>query len=126
METLQFDFDGDDRLITQRALVRSKLDQITEQVKAARDQQGISVPVFFIVPSSGDAIIAFGTVADPPDDEWGRVNEIVSGIMAEAIGLDRLATREVACAATDQQISPADQDAPIPVPVPIFAGDEAP
>jgi hypothetical protein len=95
----------DDSSVTaHRARVQSKLDQITQQVKAALDQAGVDIPVFFIVPTSGDAIVTFGTIIDPPDHQWKRVSEVVVSVVRQSVGLDQVRCREVICATTSDQL----------------------
>jgi hypothetical protein len=94
---------GDDCVADKRARAVAKLDQIARDSKAALDDQGIDIPVFFVIPSSGDAIATFGTPADPDDEVWGRVSEIVSNIVRHTVGLDRVRCRPAVCATTHDQ-----------------------
>jgi hypothetical protein len=70
----------DDDVATHRARARNLLPQITQQVKRALDNAGISLDVFVMIPSSGDAIATFGTAADPADEVWSRASKIISSI----------------------------------------------
>jgi len=112
--------DRTDDVADHRARVGNLLPEIIEQAKQALADANISLDLFFIVPSSGAAILTIGTVADPPDEVWSRTSEIVSKIVALTIGL---ATRTVACATTAEQgplISPANWPAiPQPIPAPL-------
>jgi hypothetical protein len=89
-----------------RERAAAKLDQIAQQVKKALADAAISIDVFLVVPGSGNAIVTFGTVADPdPDDEeWSAVSAIVSAVVRGAIGLDRSRCRSLACATTHDQV----------------------
>ncbi len=123
METQQIDdFADDGAVVDHRARMRSKLDEIAQQVKAALTEQGLDFDLFFLVPHSGDSLLSFGTMADADDASWGRVDEIVCSVVAQTVGLRRTRTRPVMCTSTDTVAMPI----PILVPPPIFAGGEAP
>ena len=92
--------DGD-AVMVYRARARSLLDEITQQTKQALIDADIDLGIYLLVPSSGEAIVLFGTPGDPLDDEWDRVSEIVSAIVRQSVGVDRTRCRPVACAATD-------------------------
>ena len=93
-----------DDVTTYRARARDLLTEITRQVRQALDDAGISLDVFVMIPSSGDAIATFGTVADPSDETWDRTSKIISSIVGESVGLARTRCREVACASTSEAI----------------------
>jgi hypothetical protein len=128
METQALDdLTDDSEVMAHRTRAASRLDQIAQQVKLTLSEQGIDISLFFIVPSSGDAILPFGTVADPDDVLWERVGEIVADIVGRAVGLDRTRRRPVVCASTDavgdhqtsQSADPAGwPTVPIPIPTP--------
>jgi hypothetical protein len=96
----QDDLTDDKCVAVQRDRAMGMLNQIAQQAKAALDEQGLNISLFFLVPHSGDAIITFGTSDDPSDDEWDRVEEIVGSIVGQSIGLDRVRCRSVASATT--------------------------
>ena len=58
--------DGDE-VTAYRARARTELDQIARQTKQALAEQGLTSTVFFLVPNSGEAVLLFGTPADPDD-----------------------------------------------------------
>lgn len=91
----------DDDVVVHRAQAAAKLDQIAQETKQALIDADIDLGIFFVIPSSGHSIITFGTVSDPPDELWGQVSAVVSTIVRQAVGLDRVRCREVMCAATD-------------------------
>jgi hypothetical protein len=86
---------------TPRERAASKLDQIAQLVRQALMEHGIDVTVFFVVPSSGDAIVTFGTTGNPPDDLWARISDLVNAVVKEAVGVGRLRCRHLVCAGTD-------------------------
>jgi hypothetical protein len=83
-----------------RERATSLLQEIARQIKQALDDAAISLDVFLVVPNSGEAIVTFGTVADPDDKEWTTVSAIVSAVVRRAIGLDRSRCRSLKCATT--------------------------
>ena len=90
----------DDDVMAHRARAKAELVQITQQVRQALNDADIDLDVFLMIPASGDAVATFGTVADPCDELWERVTEIVSSVVGRTVGLDRTRCREVACATT--------------------------
>jgi hypothetical protein len=114
METQEFD--DEDGVMAHRARTSAMLSQITRQAKLALNEQSIDIDLFFVVPHSGDALLTFGTVADPPDALWDQVSEIVSAVVRQSVGLERTRCRPVMCAmtesSTDQQHSPPPNPTP--------------
>jgi hypothetical protein len=78
------------------------LADIARQTKAELIEQGIPFDVFFVVPSSGNAVITFGTTVqpDPTGEQWLVVSRIVASVLQNLIGLDRTRRRELACGTT--------------------------
>jgi hypothetical protein len=97
------DVDDDIDEATYRERAAATIDQIAQQVKKALADAAISIDVFLVVPGSGNAIVTFGTIADPDDEAWKTVSEIVSAVVRRAIGLDRSRCRSLACATTHDQ-----------------------
>lgn len=101
----------DDDVASYRARARNLLSEITRQIRQALDNAGISLDVFVMIPSSGDAIATFGTAADPAVEVWDRASKIISSIVGESVGLARTRCREVACASTGETIPALRRDA---------------
>lgn len=99
------DLTDEDDVTAHRAKATAELDQIVEQVREALTEQGIDTPLFFLIPNSGDAVIAFGTPGDPDDHLWGRVGEIVSSVVRQTVGLDRVRCRPLTCATTTDDMN---------------------
>ena len=76
------------------------LQDIAQQTKQALADAGINLHIFFTIPSSGHSIITFGTVADPDDETWTTVSEIVSAVVKRTIGVERTRCRSLLCATT--------------------------
>jgi hypothetical protein len=85
----------------ERARTRAELDGIARQAKQALAAQNIDLPVFFVIPNSGDAFMMFGTPGDPAPQLWKQVSEIVMGVVSQAVGLPFIRSREVECATTE-------------------------
>ncbi len=83
-----------------RDRARNLLPQITQQVRQALNDADIDLDVFLMIPASGDLVATFGTVADPDDELWKRVTEIVSSVVRRTVGLDRVRCRPMVCATT--------------------------
>jgi hypothetical protein len=105
----QDDLADDDDVTVHRAKAQEEIDRIAQQVRQALTEQGIDIPLFFLIPNSGDSILAFGTPGDPDDHLWNRVGEIVSGIVRRTVGLDRTRCRPIVCATTSDRPAGADE-----------------
>ena len=101
MDTQEFDdLTDDDDSTVYRARAKTGLDQIARLARQVLTEQGIDITVFFLVQSSGP-ILTFGTMADPSDDQWEQVSEIILSVVREVTGLDGVWSRQVMCASTD-------------------------
>ena len=105
--------DGDD-VMDYRARAKTELDRIARQTKNALAEHGIDLTVFFMVQSSGP-LLTFGTMTDPPSDQWEQVSDIVLSIVREVTGLDGLWSRPVKCASTEEVAS--NEHSPMPMPM---------
>jgi hypothetical protein len=94
---------GGDDAAAYRARAATLLNNITQQTKQSLNEQGIDLPIFFTVPSSGRSVLTFGTVGDPCSDVWNKVERIVSSIVRRKIGLERTRCRSLLCATTRDQ-----------------------
>jgi hypothetical protein len=99
METEEW-IEHDDGVTGYRASARNLLAHMTQEVKQALKEAGIEIDVFVVIPATGDAVATFGTLADPSDEVWSRVSEIVCSIVRRSVGLTRTRCREVVCAST--------------------------
>jgi L-aminopeptidase/D-esterase-like protein len=103
------DLTDDDEVTAHRARAKAELAQIAQRARQALAKHGIDLDLFFMIPSSGDSILTFGTITDPPDEQWSRVSEVVSSIVGQSVGLTHTRCREIACASTTDAI-PASQE----------------
>jgi hypothetical protein len=116
MQTLEpSEWVGDEDVARERA--RTMLDQIAQQASQALADAGIDLPVFFMIPNSGDSILTYGTVTDPPHELWEQVSQIVSSIVRGTVGLGRVRCREITCAKTHDHRYPQSPGQPVPIPV---------
>ena len=76
------------------------LDQIAQEAQRALAAEGFDIPLFFILPTSGQSIVTFGTPGDPTDEQWEQAGRIVSAIVQKSVGLRGTRCREVVCATT--------------------------
>ena len=93
----------------QRESIRNTLNEITNDIAMElRDADLSSIPVYLVVPNSGDAIATAATPLDPSEDEWSRVMEIACRVIAQKIGSGKLSSRGLTCAAINTAIISAD------------------
>lgn len=86
--TTQYDASKDDGIEDEREIIRKALDQIVKEVGTRMGEAGLKLPVYLVVPNSGNAILTLATpidANDDPQDEWSQINAIVREIV-----LDRL------------------------------------
>jgi hypothetical protein len=100
---------GDIDEATYREQAAASIDQIAQQVKRALADAAIGIDVFLVVPGSGNAILLFGTAADPDDETWQIVSAITSATVRKAVGLHRVRCRPVTRADTNSMHAPASQ-----------------
>lgn len=86
--------------LTYRDRARVNLDQIARDAKRLLAENGIEISLFFMIPNSGHSVLTFGTPADPTDDLWNKVTEIVSAIVRQSIGLAQIICRNLQCVDT--------------------------
>jgi hypothetical protein len=95
----------DDDVAIHRARAKTMIDQIARDSKEALAAQGVAIDVFFLIPSSGDAVLIFGTTTDPSDDLWNKVRDVVAPIVRQSVGLRWTRCKAVACAATTDSVA---------------------
>ena len=88
----------DDRLDTQRDIIRQSLDAIANDIGMAMRDVGLTFPVYMTVRNSGDALVTIATTLDPSDADWQQASAIVCRIIEEKVGCGRLRGRNTACA----------------------------
>ena len=111
--------EDDEGVAAQRARARNLLPHITQQVKQALHEASIEIDVFLMIPATGAAIATFGTLADPPDELWTHIGDIVCSILRRAVGLDRVCTRPLSCATTADEMGNPTGAMLIPTPPPM-------
>ena len=98
MDTSNDDHETNDRLDTQRDIIRQSLDAIVNDIGMAMRDIGLTFPLYITVRNSGDALVTIATPLDPSDTEWQRASTIVCRTLEERVGCGRLGGRELACA----------------------------
>lgn len=83
------------------AQVTRLLPEIIERTRGALVQTNIGFDIFFLIPRSGDAILQFGTTAEPApsDGEWNIVSDIVCKVVKDMLMMEKVITRELVSSA---------------------------
>lgn len=98
-----------DYLDAQRESIRNALDEITNDIGTTMRDAGLGhIPVYLVIPNSGDAIATVATPLDPSDDEWSRVMEIACRVIQQKTGSSKLRSRPLACTAINTTMVSAD------------------
>jgi hypothetical protein len=98
MDTVNQYQEIDDRLNTQRNIIRQSLDAIANDIGMALRDVGLTFPVYMTVRNSGDALVTIATTHDPSDAAWAQASEIVCRIIEETVGCGRLRGQTLPCA----------------------------
>jgi hypothetical protein len=96
---------------TYRDRITEQLNDIAAAVQLALRDANLMQPVFFSVPSSGNAILTFGTPLDPSELEWSRISTIICTIVGQKTGLKGLIGRELPCSVAAGTMAAADLQA---------------
>jgi hypothetical protein len=80
-----------------RRLVTESLNKIASRVRTALDDSGLDIEVFFMIPSSGEALMTFATPVDPSEEDWARANKIICDVVENTIGIEGLRSRALPC-----------------------------
>jgi hypothetical protein len=114
-EPFEDDYDFADSIAaerTYRAQRRQKmiscLDDVAAEADIALRDAGLSMPLFFSVPSLGGALATFATPGDPCDEDWSRASEIIALIVGNMLGIAGLRTNSLPCIASGLQVGAAD------------------
>jgi hypothetical protein len=84
------------------------LPQIASEVTTAIRAANLAIPIFFMIPTTGDTLLTFATPADPTDADWDHASEIIRRIVEAKIGVGKLVTRPVHCISSEASIGAAD------------------
>ena len=91
-------YEIDDRLDTQRDIIRQSLDEIANDIGMAMRDVGLTFPIYMTVRNSGDALVTIATTIDPSDADWQQALEIVCRIIQEEVGCGQLRGQTLPCA----------------------------
>ena len=89
------DLSTDDKLDTQRDIIRQSLNEIANDIGMKMRDVGLTFPLYITVRNSGDALVTIATPVDPSDADWQQASEIVCRTLEERVGCDRLRGREL-------------------------------
>jgi hypothetical protein len=110
-----YDYAFDDQILVERkyrAECRGKmiscLTEVAAEATAALNDAGLPMPLFFSVPSSGEALATFGTPGDPSEEDWHRASAIILGIVGRKLAIEGLRTNALPCVASGVHMGVAD------------------
>ena len=99
------------------------LPEVAAEATAALNDAGLSMPLFFSVPSSGEALATFAMPGDPCEEDRQRACDIIARIVGGRLGIEGLWANALPCVASGvhnmgaADITPASDDQP-PEPEP--------
>lgn len=93
---------------TFREMMTERLNAIIAAVQLALREADLAQPIFFSVPSSGQAMLTFATPLDPSEVDWKRISAIVCRIVGEQVGMEGLQGRPLPCAVAAGTMGAAD------------------
>ena len=94
----------DDDAMTYSERAKAMLNRIAAQAKQALSTpREVELDLFFVTPSR-HSVVTFGTMSDPSEQLWEEVSAVVSSIVQQVVGLDRVRCREAMCAATNSVV----------------------
>ena len=65
----------DDKLDTQRDIIRQSINEIANDIGMAMRDVGLTFPLYITVRNSGDALVTIATPLDPSDADWQQASE---------------------------------------------------
>jgi hypothetical protein len=89
---------ADNYFHARRAHIRRILNELAAEIHEALSRSNLPTDVFMTVPTSGESLLTFATLGDPPDDVWAKMSEIVCDVLGVKLNT-MLVGREMACAA---------------------------
>lgn len=103
-----FDFSENEKPEGQRTIIRLALDEIAAELGVQLQAENLNHKVFLTVPNSGRSIATIATPADPTDEEWSRVSNMVCGLIGKRLGDMRLQGRNLTCAMARARMNATD------------------
>jgi hypothetical protein len=82
----------------QRTIIRLALHEIAADLGIQLLAANLNFKVFLTVPASGRSIATIATPADPTDEEWSHVSDMVCRLIGKRLGDIELRGRELSCA----------------------------
>jgi len=100
-----FDFSANGEPEGQRTIIRMALDEIAAELGVQLQAENLHCKVFLTVPNSGTSIATIATPADPTEEEWARVSDMVCGLIGKRLGGMRLHGRNLTCAMAQARVN---------------------
>jgi hypothetical protein len=91
-----------------RDKIIASLAEVAAEATAALNDAGLSMPVSFFVPSSGEALATFGMPGDPCEEDRHRACDIITGIVGRKLGIAGLWANALPCVASGVRVDAAD------------------
>ena len=96
----------DRHLHGQRESIRGSLNEITNDIGMAMRDAGLGrIPIYMVIPNSGDALASLATPLEPSDEEWSRIMAIAFRVIQEKIGCGKLYSRTLSCATVNEPVA---------------------
>jgi hypothetical protein len=93
----------------QRESIKGSLNEITNDIGMAMRDAGLgSIPIYMVIPKSGDALASLATPVNPSEEEWSCIMDIAFKVIQEKIGCGELCSRALSCAAVNEPMVVAD------------------
>jgi hypothetical protein len=110
-----YDCAFEDHILTERKFRLERRDkmiaclaEVAAEATAALMDAGLSMPLFFSVPSSGEALATFGMPGNPCEKDRHRACDIIARIVGRKLGIEGLWANAVPCAASVGHMGAAD------------------
>jgi len=92
-----FDLSANEEPEGQRAIIRLALGEIAADLGVQLQAANLNYKVFLTVPNSGKSIATVATPADPTDEDWSHVSEIVCHLIGKRLGGMKFQGRTLPC-----------------------------
>ena len=77
----------DDKLDTQRDIIRQSINEIANDIGVAMRDVGLTFPLYITVRNSGDALVTIATPLDPSDTEWQQARQSSVGPLKKGLAV---------------------------------------
>ena len=91
-----------------REIIRQSLSGLASEVSMLIRDAGLTFPILFCIPNSGNALLSMTTPLDPSEAEWTEATAVACAIIARLLGGIRLCSLPLECAMANSTMSAAD------------------